>query len=474
MKRIIFVLLCMALFMGAKAQNEVDALRYAFMNPIGTARYSAMGGAMGAMGGDLTSMAFNPAGIGIYRSSTMAFTPTWTNTRVNSSYMGVGNLSTKNNMHLSNIGFVSSIPDVSNEVKFVNFGFAYNQLANYNRNIYISGVNDYSSLLDEETDYVNNSNVDGSLFTDADVIYQEDGTYINDYMGNGYGEYQTNSKQSKGYAGQYDFSLAANFLDVIYAGISFGILHVSYEENSLYSETPPDDVPNLNYFDSYNYFNTKGNGYNFKFGVIARVTDWFRLGAAIHTPTYFSNMKDRYSSKVTARIDYVGDPNSENTAKSPDGYFDWTLSTPFKALGSAAFIFGKTGLISFDYEYIDYSHINMQSFDYDFRTENDAISNMYGVAHNFKVGGEYNYGPFSIRGGWAYYGSPYQKIQDNENANNMIYSGGLGFKMSKMFVDFTCKYSAKEEYFFMYDSRDAISKLENTQLSFIATMGFKF
>ena len=119
MKRIIFVLFCLALVIGAKAQNEVDALRYAFMNPIGTARYSALGGAMGALGGDLTTMAFNPAGIGVYRSSSMAFTPAWTNSKVNSSYSGQSNSASRNNMHLGNIGFVSSIPDVGGDFKFV-------------------------------------------------------------------------------------------------------------------------------------------------------------------------------------------------------------------------------------------------------------------------------------------------------------------------------------------------------------------
>ncbi len=471
MKRIIFVLFCLAFFMGAKAQNEVDALRYAFMNPIGTARYSGLGGAMGALGGDLTTMAFNPAGIGVYRSSTMAITPTWTNTKVNSSYMERQNNSTANNMHLSNIGFVSSIPDVGGGFKFVNFGFAYNQLANYKRNIYISGVNQYSSLLDEKAEYANQFGIEDNLFYEAYLINPiENGDgYNNPYTGNGYGEYQTNSIQSKGYAGQYEFSVAANFSDILYAGISFGILHVSYEESSIYSETPPSTVPNLKYFDSKNYFNTKGNGYNFKFGVIGRVTDWFRLGAAIHTPTFFNNMKEKYNAEVYSEFE-----NDSYNYKDPDGYFDWELSTPFKAIGSAAFIFGKMGLISFDYEFIDYSNMNMQSFDYSFQTENDAISGLYGVASDFKVGGEYNYGPLSIRGGWAYYGSPYQTKQINENAYNMVYSGGLGFKTNLIFVDFTCKYSEKEEYFFMYDASDAISKLDNTQLSFITTMGFKF
>lgn len=478
MKRLLLIVACSFYALFSYGQNEVDALRYAFLNPIGTARFSGMGGAMGALGGDLTTMAYNPAGIGVFRTSTMAFTPTWTNSRSETAYYGSVNNGSYNNFHLGNIGFVTSAPvDGMNGFEYLNFGFAYNQLNNFSQGFLVSGVNDYGSYLDGETQGVNDYGPDGNLFVDADVIYYDDDAngYINDYMLNDpmvYGAEQSKSVRSTGYGGQYDFSLATNYMDVLYMGFSMGIMHVAYEESSFYNETPPTVVPNLYDFESNDYFRTKGNGFNFKFGLIGRVNDWLRLGAGIHTPTFFS-LRDSYSSEVNATIEY-DDGLSNNTAKTGEGYFEWELNTPFKALGSAALIFGKHGLISFDYEFVDYSSMSMQAVDYLFVDENNQIANIYGIAHNLKAGGEFNMGPLVLRAGYAYYGSAFEDSQANKDAFNSIISGGVGFRSKVLFVDFTTKYSKQNEYYYLYGSLDSQSSLEKKQISYITSIGFKF
>lgn len=481
MKRILLISACLISVSFLNAQNEVDALRYANINPIGTARFSALGGATGALGGDLTSMAFNPAGIGVYRSSVMSFTPSWSTTNTKSAYYGEGNASSRNSFQLSNLGFVTAAPfDGRNGFEFVNFGFAYNQLANYSRNIYMAGMNSFGSFLDDETVYVNNEGGADNLYVDTDIIYVDNdemsstyGQFINDYMlAPGLGGYQEKSVQSTGYAGEYDFSIAGNYQDKLFIGASLGILHIKYEESALYSETPHESVPNLLYFENDDYFRTKGNGVNFKFGIIGRVNDYIRLGAGIHTPTFYS-LHDTYNNKVLGRIDYVEGP-SDNKANSGNGYFDWDLMTPFKALGSAAFIYKNIGFISFDYEFIDYSNMNMQSIDYTFNFENEEIGKLYTIAHNLKVGAEFNYGPLSFRGGYAYYGSAFDKNMVNKDASNSIVSGGLGFRSEILFVDFTVKHSARDEYYYLYGSPDSKSYIENSQTSYITTIGFKF
>lgn len=476
MKRILLIFASLFYVTVVSAQNEVDALRYAYLDPVGTARYSALGGATGALGGDLTNMAFNPAGIGVYRSGSFAFTPTWYTAKTNSAYYAETNSATRNNFQLSNIGFVTSADfGGKNGFEYVNFGFAYNQLANYTRDIFVSGMNSFGSFLDDETVYVNDYGPDGNLYVNTDVIYYDDasGEYINDYMlAPGNGGYQQKSIRSKGYAGQYDFSLAANYDNKLYVGGSIGILHVKYEESAFYSETPHESVPNLLYFENDDFFRTKGNGVNFKFGIIGRVNDYIRLGAGIHTPTFFS-MRDTYNSKVLGRIDYVDGP-SDNTSSSGNNFFEWELMTPFKALGSAAFIYKNFGFVSFDYEYIDYSAMNMQAIDYSFTEENQQITKLYGVAHNFKVGAEFNMGPLALRGGYSIYGSPFHKDSENSNASRAVLSGGLGFRSELMFVDFTVKHAQRDEYYYIYGSTDSKASLENQQMSYITTIGFKF
>ncbi|MDE5773632.1 MAG: hypothetical protein K2H86_04155, partial [Muribaculaceae bacterium] len=76
MKRRIFIFTLSALSMSgsALAQSAVDAYRIAQPDMKGTARFMSMGGAFGALGGDLSTLSQNPAGIGVYRNSEVGFT----------------------------------------------------------------------------------------------------------------------------------------------------------------------------------------------------------------------------------------------------------------------------------------------------------------------------------------------------------------------------------------------------------------
>lgn len=59
---------------GAFAQSAIDAYRFSQPDLRGTARFMGMGGAFGALGGDLSTLSQNPAGIGVYRSNELGFT----------------------------------------------------------------------------------------------------------------------------------------------------------------------------------------------------------------------------------------------------------------------------------------------------------------------------------------------------------------------------------------------------------------
>ena len=67
MKRTLIVLF--AMFLGttlALAQSQADAYRLSQTELTGTARFVSMGGAFGALGGDISVMSYNPAGLAIY------------------------------------------------------------------------------------------------------------------------------------------------------------------------------------------------------------------------------------------------------------------------------------------------------------------------------------------------------------------------------------------------------------------------
>ncbi|MBD5204411.1 MAG: TonB-dependent receptor, partial [Bacteroidales bacterium] len=55
-------------------QTATDVIPLTQSDLKGTARFMSMGGAFGALGGDLSTLSQNPAGIGVYRSSELGFT----------------------------------------------------------------------------------------------------------------------------------------------------------------------------------------------------------------------------------------------------------------------------------------------------------------------------------------------------------------------------------------------------------------
>jgi hypothetical protein len=190
------------------------------------------------------------------------------------------------------------------------------------------------------------------------------------------------------------------------------------------------------------------------------------------------NLRDEYWSEVNSNIWYLDDTGDDylgsNTARLDMGEFDWELTSPFKVLGSAAFIVKQYGLVSVDYEWVDYSSMSLSAVDYPFSDENSAIDLIHTGTSNIRVGTEYRLGPASLRGGFAYYGSPYASTEANRDADYMIYSGGLGFKTDAFYVDLSYNYRTVEEKYFLYGSIDSQADLTKTRTSFMATMGFRF
>jgi hypothetical protein len=139
------------------SQNDIDAMRYSQLTFGGTARFAAMGGSMGAIGGDISTLSFNPAGIAVFRKTEISITPSVYSSTTNSTYLGSNSSDRKLNFNLGNIGLVGTVKlkDTSMGWQSVNFGIGYNRTNNFHNRIDIKGDNTANSLLDV---YVNNAN----------------------------------------------------------------------------------------------------------------------------------------------------------------------------------------------------------------------------------------------------------------------------------------------------------------------------
>lgn len=478
---IIFILSAHALF----AQNEIDALRYSETFHGGSARFMSMGGAFNALGGDISSLTFNPAGIAVYQRSEMSITPTVYYNQSASSYMG-SNLKEDNryNFNLNNIGVVAAYKSGDNEGwANVNFGVGYNRKNNFNRNMLFEGYNTESSMLDLFADNATagvwgdfeNLAYEGDLLFDTLADVGQLDRYYNDMMYNGvYGLQQRKVISTEGSMGEFAFSFGANYAHKIYFGLTFGIQQLRYEENYTYSEEDIDDQ--LGYFRRYNLkqnLETVGTGFNFKFGVIARPVEWFRIGGAVHTPTFF-NLQDDWSRRLSSYFD----PDGGWDVEPYGGTYDYELQTPFRAMGGVGFVVAKTGIISFDYEFVDYSSARLRSDVDVFADANDNIRNYYTTANIFRAGAEYRVGPISLRGGFSFYDTPYVSTAEREDGAMMSYSGGLGINSGNFYFDLGYVYSVTNETQYVYPVYENQSltraDTESTSSRILATMGIRF
>ncbi|MEA3445549.1 MAG: hypothetical protein U9R19_12585, partial [Bacteroidota bacterium] len=213
---------------------------------------------------------------------------------------------------------------------------------------------------------------------------------------------------------------------------------------------------------------TKGAGYNFKFGAIIKPAQWVRFGGAIHFPTFYK-LHDDYSDHLDASLTFDNGP-----AVSEAGEFDYELTTPFKAIGSAAVVVGKVAIFSFDYEYLDYTKARFRNGG-EFELENGRIQDVYTAAHNLRGGMEMRFGPISLRGGYSYFGSPFQSGEINEDADYSILSGGIGINSNSFYIDFAYSQMLNSENYVLYFAQQpAISNIDYGRNQVMATIGFRF
>lgn len=486
---IILSSLLIGLFAGkVSAQNEEDVLRYSAPQLIGTARYMGLGGAYGAVGADFSSLSSNPAGIGLYKRSDFSITPMLKFGNIESSYQGRTGTDSKNNFALGNVGFVLNFETSSklDSRPFRNFqlGFGNNRITDFNNKTYIQGVNSQNSLLDTYLIYAGNKNpenlyaFDTRLAFDTYLIDTVPGepipTYVNaySYIGGFTSALQRKSIETEGSMNEWVISGGMNVNEQLYFGVTFGFPRIRYYQESTYNEVNQTE-PNrdLDQFSYYEELETTGTGVNIKIGTIFRPLDWIRIGAAYHSPTWFNDMNDRWSTRMTAYY-----TNSDQfSAYSPIGEYSYDIKTPSKFLGSLALFFGNNGLVSADYEYVNYGNGRLGP-NIDFSTQNEVIKNNFDAASNFRVGTEWRVGLVQLRGGYAHYASPFKSgINDGEIQH---ITAGLGYRGKQYYMDAALVYSLSEMDYFLYGSNliSPVPTAVNTQknYNFLLTIGYKF
>ena len=543
MKRVICLLVTTLLSGGGVlyAQGELDAFKYSTPDFNGTARYLAMGGAFGALGGDISVMNTNPGGLAIYRSSEVVTTLSVTSNQTKSAWGGgVNENMTKTKVNFDNIGYVGYFPTGNDEgLVSWNVGFSYNRQQNFERSYRVSGKQAYSLAdyaaakgtyvyQDEAGLWHGIKEADmPAAGSSASSAYQNlGGLWIpalayqggligafdqggNEYI-SGFGEwkdkdtflpYSPNSSmlyvREKGAVDRYNMALGLNFSNILFLGADIAVTDLNYDYTSTYDESFGGN--NYLYWDSWK--STDGTGYSFNIGAIVRPLDCLRLGLAYNSPTWYK-MTDYYGGSAGSNIEGLGEMQGE----TPTGvYTDYKLRTPDRAILSAAFIMGQSGLISVDYEISNHESMKLSDPDGLEYNDNELIKEDFGCSHAFKVGAEFKPTPqFAVRVGGGWQSSPI-KTALKEGAVEVYTSGatpnytiykstthysvGLGYRFTPNFyLDLACIYREQKDDVYAFSPvivenskgetlqivESSASSLKTGRTQVALTLGYKF
>jgi hypothetical protein len=486
MKKIILVTGLLSFLISITfAQNEEDVLRYSMIDYSGTARYVGLGGAYGAIGADFSSLSSNPAGIGVYKKSEFTITPALHFNSAESNLFGTRLDDGKNQFALGNLGMVlvSEVPDRLDKspIKNYQFGFGINRQKNFNSRIAMQGTNENNSLLDAYLDYAGNKSPE--LLNVFDT-YPAFDTYLIDTLQGGppfnyrnaydtLGGFtktvQQKTIETNGSMNEFVLSGGLNFNDQVYFGLSLGFPYIRFEQRSTYKEFNQTEDRDLDEFTVVENLETRGNGFNIKLGTIVKVLPELRVGAAFHSPTWFNNLTDKWNTTTAA---YYTNGDSF-ISRSPNGEFTYDIKTPWRFSTSVAYLVNRIGFLSAEYEFVDYSNGRLRPSS-EFVNQNNTISNSFTSTHNFRIGAEVLFAGMQFRGGYIYRMSPFS--DDINDGSTNVFSGGIGFRGKEFFVDAAVAYQTSNLDYFLYSSENhsAMASLENQNINFVLTVGYRF
>ncbi|MGE8291086.1 MAG: OmpP1/FadL family transporter [Sphingobacterium sp.] len=511
----------------AQAQYTKDVLLFSQGDNGGTARFKAMGNASTALGGDISSITGNPAGLGYFNQSDISVTGRYLNNKNKTDYFGQNTNSSKNNFNLDNAGIVFHLPTYRNggslEQGWLNFnvGIAYNRNYVYNNLLEYKGINNTSSITDAYSDRLSGpGGMNGwgqevygnSLLFDVDP--NNKGSYFpitnfGNYNGKD-GFDQVNSILEKGSKSESVLSFGANYSNKLYLGAALGFTAFSYDNSSWFSEfgqtlnaqdlakrnpnseflkpTNPkkQEMLDADYelYDRYDQV-TDGTGVDFKLGMIYKFTPTFSMGFTAKSPTFMSIRDESYS---TTEFRYFR-PNSDKSFKDyltsdevGHSYLEYNMNTPYKLSLGASQVFSR-GLITADVEWVDYAAMRFKdagSYNKTLEKEmNQNIKDTYQGAFNARIGGEVLFdNVFSGRAGFNYSGNPYK----NADYTNYTASLGIGAKLGRgMYIDLTGAYNAinyKESPYVIdenyWKAASPVADIKNQRTNVVLTIGSKF
>lgn len=473
MKKKLLLIITLLFISILNAQGIIDGLRYGTDVTTGTARFNALSGAFGALGGDLSAIAINPAGSAVFLQSNITFTFSVDDITNKANYFNTNTRDSNSDFNINQGGGVFVYYNYNEDSSWKKFSLAmnYNQTNNHDNNLFIKGTGNTS---------IANFFLEQAQGIRLDLLELQDGESISElyaFLGRTQGTRAQNAflgfqgyiidpltddpantqyisnvapgnfnqeyvLTSRGYNGKYSFNIGAQYTDNLFFGINLNSHIIDYVETTFLFESNSNKGSTINRIGFENNLFVFGTGFSAQFGSIAKIANNIRVGLTYDTPTWYVISEETTQYLETRRIE---DNQNITEIVAPaviNVFANYDLQIPGKFTGSLAYIFGKDGLLSFDYSYKDFSNIKFSPGNEPaFAIQNDLISNTLKSVSTFKVGGEYRIEGLSIRGGFNYEESPYKN--KSVLGDRQGFSTGLGYNFGN--YTFDVAYSRAEQ-----------------------------
>ena len=433
----------------------------------GTARYVGMGGAMDALGAEISTMGSNPAGIGLFRKNQVSASLSVVSQEDGKTFQN----GSKTHVSFDQIGVVFS--GRTGKTSYLNFGFNFHKNRNFNHVLYAARALNGSS---QSTQTVIKDGVglfDTQAWSQLDDLYYGNMLYdkSTDMIYSYEGEAYDFNRAVTGYIGEFDFNISGNIKNRLYLGLTVGIQNVNYKNYSEYYETlNSTEVTDVLISDNHKI---TGTGFNIKAGLIFRPVEEspFRIGLSVASPTFYRLTTENYTT--------IGGNVDRSSAKE-----DFRFNTPWKFGLSLGHTVGNYLALGAVYEYADYGACDMRTIDgtyydpyYDTYSSSSSTDNnmkrhteetLKGV-HTVKLGAEFKVDKnIALRLGYNYVSPMYKEdgVRDqtiyspgvyyastthyiNWKATNRI-TAGVGFSFDKFRLDLAYQYNTRKGDFYPF------------------------
>jgi long-subunit fatty acid transport protein len=503
----------LGLGLTSQAQDMSDALRFAQTNINGTARYRAMGGAFTALGGDLSSIALNPASSSVFHNNQFGVTLGTFNVKNESNYFGTTAKKTELAFDLSQLGavFVFQNDDEESDWKKLSLGISYDNQGSFANNSLSKGIN--TSSIDRyflaQADGVRLDLLQtlpgesiGSLYTylgeNYDNRYQtallgyqsyileatnnnpNNASYYSNVPAGSFEHY--NYLTESGYNSKLAFNISTQYSDKFYFGMNLNLHAVDYTRTQTFYElndnaanTDGETVREIHYqTDLYTY----GTGFSFQLGAIAKVTPEFRLGFSYESPTWY-RLNDELTQRIsTRRVDLANPNGALNNFYFNDNILNifpvYKLQTPGKYSFGGAYVFGSRGLISVDYALKDYSSTMFRPKNNRYYSDqNDIMEDVLDLTSEVRIGAEIKEKKWSFRGGYNYEQSPFKNGKTIGDLQQFSFGIGHNFGSTKLDLAYSRAQREYNQPTFNAGLTDA-AKIEKTTSNIFLTLLFEF